>query len=175
MTQKEINIINAISRSEMDNSMWGISNRTDSMDVRHLYGAENHRVVPPHIYVYRSDVNELNIPVTVEAPDFTVQDEWGNVIDLYFMDMEGGSSISAYDGDYNFSNKFTGLCPCWVNAPSTLQPAHKWHGKNIVAIHLKGGGYRCCCVDNIKPITFHMPENTELVPGWRNRRKEETV
>lgn len=173
MTQKEISVINAINCSGIDNQIWGILCRTDSMDVRHLFGANQFRVVPPHIYVYRGKDDAFRVKVKGIEPDCTVEDETGEAIDLYFIEMEGCSSMSAYDGDYNFSNKFTGLCPCWVNAPSTIQPAHKWHGKNIVAVHETDGGFRCCCVDDIKPITFHLPENTELVPGWRNRRKEE--
>lgn len=64
---------------------------------------------------------------------------------------------------------FTGLIPCWIDAPSTLHAAHSRHGKNIVAIHLKEGGYRCCCVDDKNPSTFSLAENTPLVEGWHNR------
>ena len=83
-------------------------------------------------------------------------------------------SLAAKDKDeeYSFSGKFSGLCPAWINAPSTLQPAHKYHGKNVVAIHEKTGGFRCCCIDDEVPSTFHVPENTELVPGWTGRKSK---
>lgn len=71
------------------------------------------------------------------------------------------------DEDYVLGKCFTGLIPCWIDAPSTLQPAYKYHGKNIVAVHLKGGGYRCCIIDDITPSTFYLPENTHLVEGWK--------
>lgn len=79
------------------------------------------------------------------------------------------------DEKYKIGKWFTGLIPCWVDAPSTLQAAHNHHGENIVAIHLKDGGYRCCCVDDKEPITFSLAENTSLVEGWHNRnyRKQE--
>ena len=66
---------------------------------------------------------------------------------------------------------FTGLIPCWVDAPSTLQAAHNHHGENIVAIHLKEGGYRCCCVDSKNPSTFSLAEGTSLVEGWHNKKE----
>ena len=71
------------------------------------------------------------------------------------------------DEDWKVSKWFTGLIPCRVDAPSTLQPAHGYHGKNIVAIHLKKGGYRCCCIDDEKPKTFFLPENTHFMEGWK--------
>lgn len=73
------------------------------------------------------------------------------------------------DEKHKIGKWFMGLIPCWVDAPSTLQAAHDHHGKNIVAIHLKNGGYRCCCVDDKKPTTFSLAENTPLVEGWHNR------
>lgn len=73
------------------------------------------------------------------------------------------------DEGYKIGKWFTGLIPCWIDAPSTLQAAHDHHGKNIVAIHLKNGGYRCCCVDDKEPTTFSLAENTPLVEGWHNR------
>lgn len=73
------------------------------------------------------------------------------------------------DEKYKIGKWFTGLIPCWVNAPSTQQPAHDFHGKNIIAIHLKDGGYRCCCIDDKKPVTFTLTEGTPLVEGWNNR------
>ncbi len=79
--------------------------------------------------------------------------------------------MNTVDEEYTFSKTFTGLCPAWINAPSTLQPAHKWHGKNVVAIHEKNGGFRCCCIDEEKPSTFSVPENTDIVPGWKKREK----
>ena len=73
---------------------------------------------------------------------------------------------SVIDENYKAGNCFSGLIPCWVDAPSTLQFGHAYHGKNVVAIHYKNGGYRCCCVDDEKPITFNLPEGTHLVEGW---------
>ena len=67
---------------------------------------------------------------------------------------------------------FSGLIPCWVNAPSTLQPAHKYHGKNLIVMHENNGGFRCCCIDNEKPVTFHLPEDTYLVEGWNKKPAE---
>ena len=67
---------------------------------------------------------------------------------------------------------FMGLIPCWVNAPSALQPAHKHHGKNLIVMHENNGGFRCCCVDDEKPITFHLPEDTHLVEGWNKKPAE---
>lgn len=66
---------------------------------------------------------------------------------------------------------FSGLIPCWVNAPSTLQPAHKYHGQNMVAVHFDDGGYICCPIDAEEPITIQLPENTKLEPGWRNKKQ----
>lgn len=73
------------------------------------------------------------------------------------------------DKEHKIGKWFTGLIPCWIDAPSTLQAAHDHHGKNIVAIHLKNGGYRCCCVDDKEPSTFSLAEGTPLVEGWHNR------
>lgn len=70
------------------------------------------------------------------------------------------------DEKHKIGKWFTGLIPCWIDAPSTLQASHSHHGKNIVAIHLKDGGYRCCCIDDKEPMTFSLPENTPLVEGW---------
>lgn len=88
------------------------------------------------------------------------------ILDDIFPELAEGEEI---DEEYKVGKWFAGLIPCWINAPSTLQPGHSEHGKNIVAIHLKGGGYKCCCVDNKEPATFNMPENTPLVEGWHNR------
>ena len=70
--------------------------------------------------------------------------------------------------DYMIGSYFKGLIPCWVNAPSTFQPAHKYHGKNLVVMHENAGGFRCCCVDDETPRTFHIPEDTFLVEGWKD-------
>lgn len=82
---------------------------------------------------------------------------------------QGEQKVEEIDEEYKIGKWFTGLIPCWINAPSTLQPEHSNHGKNVVAVHLKGGGYRCCCVDDKKPITFSVAENTPFVEGWHNR------
>lgn len=83
-----------------------------------------------------------------------------------------GECKAKIDEKHKVGKYFTGLIPCWVNAPSTLQPAHNYHGKNIIAIHLKDGGYRCCCIDDKKPVTFSLPENTPLVEGWKRKSAE---
>ena len=67
---------------------------------------------------------------------------------------------------------FSGLIPCWVNAPSELQPAHRYHGKNLVIMHENNGGFRCVCIDDEKAVTFHLPENTSFGEGWRKRSAE---
>lgn len=67
---------------------------------------------------------------------------------------------------------FSGLIPCWVNAPSELQPAHKYHGKNVVIMHENNGGFRCVCIDDKEPVTFHLPENTLFVEGWKKKPLE---
>ena len=69
--------------------------------------------------------------------------------------------------DYCFSKTFTGLCPGWINAPSTLQPAHKYHGRNVVAMRKEDGSFICCLIDEKKANTFRLPENTYIVPGWK--------
>ena len=67
---------------------------------------------------------------------------------------------------------FSGLIPCWVNAPSELQPAHKYHGKNAVIMHENNGGFMCCFIDDKKATTVHLPENTFFVEGWRKKPAE---
>lgn len=84
-----------------------------------------------------------------------------------------GGEENTIDEEYKIGKWFTGLIPCWINAPSTLQPAHSYHGKNVIAIHLKGGGYKCCCIDDIKPVVFTLAENTRLEEGWHNREFKE--
>ena len=73
------------------------------------------------------------------------------------------------DKDYRLGN-FTGLLLGWVNQPSTLQPAHRYHGKNVVAVHEKSGGFRCCIIDDEIPSTIHLPEGS-ISPlgsdGWK--------
>ena len=88
---------------------------------------------------------------------------------LAWLEKQGEQKVEEIDEEYKIGKWFTGLIPCWINAPSTLQPEHSNHGKNVVAVHLKGGGYRCCCVDDKKPITFSVAENTPFVEGWHNR------
>ena len=78
------------------------------------------------------------------------------------------------DGEYT-NGGFTGLLPAWIDAPSTLQPAHKWHGRNVVAVHEKNGGFRCCLIDEKVPFTFHLPENTGLVSGWKKKPVSEDL
>lgn len=73
---------------------------------------------------------------------------------------------------YSIGKTFMGLIPCWVNAPSTLQPAHKYHGKNAVIMHESNGGFCCCFIDNEKAATVYLPENTGFVEGWRKKPVE---
>jgi len=80
-----------------------------------------------------------------------------------------------FDENYKIGDYHSGLILAWVNQPSTLQPAHKYHGKNVVAIHLKKGGFRCCCVDDPSPITFEIPDGTlsPLCGKWHNEKSVE--
>ena len=89
---------------------------------------------------------------------------------LHYIDTLEVKEDLEIDEKHKIGKWFIGLIPCWVDAPSTLQAAHNHHGKNIVAIHLKDGGYRCCCVDDKEPITFSLAEGTPLVEGWHNRK-----
>lgn len=73
---------------------------------------------------------------------------------------------------YSIGRTFMGLIPCWVNAPSTLQPAHKYHGRNAVIMHENNGGFRCCFIDDEKATTVHLPENTGFVEGWIKKPEE---
>ena len=139
----------------------------------------------------QADVLDKHIDKLVEkksATDFSDLRTWKYIVDAVWTEKEG---IGQYldnpfteevakklqkrfgnieqDEEYKIGKWFTGLIPCWINAPSTLQPEHRNHGKNVVAVHLKGGGYRCCCVDDKKPITFSVAENTPFVEGWHNR------
>lgn len=62
------------------------------------------------------------------------------------------------------------IFPAWIDAPSTLQPAHRYHGLEVVACHLKEGGYRV--VPRNKPVSFELPEGTHLVGGWKEDYSE---
>ena len=73
---------------------------------------------------------------------------------------------------YTIGKTFMGLIPCWVNAPSELQPAHKYHGKNAVIMHENNGGFRCCFIDDEKATTVHLPEDTLFVEGWKKKPVE---
>ncbi len=73
---------------------------------------------------------------------------------------------------YSIGKTFMGLIPCWINAPSELQPAHKYHGKNAVIMRESNGGFRCCFIDDEKATTVHLPENTLFVERWRKRHTE---
>lgn len=74
--------------------------------------------------------------------------------------------------NYTIGKTFKGLIPCWINAPSELQSAHQYHGKNVVVMHENNGGFRCVCIDDEKPVTFHLPDDVLLVEGWRKRNPE---
>lgn len=63
------------------------------------------------------------------------------------------------------------IFPAWIDAPSTLQPAHKYHGLEVAACHLKGGGYRV--VPRNEPVSFELPEGTHLVGGWKEKAPED--
>lgn len=63
------------------------------------------------------------------------------------------------------------IFPAWIDAPSTLQPAHKYHGLEVVACHLKEGGYRV--VPRNEPVSFELPEGTHLVGGWKEKAPED--
>lgn len=76
---------------------------------------------------------------------------------------------------YTIGNTFMGLIPCWVNAPSELQSAHKYHGKNAVIMHENNGGFRCCFIDDKEATTVGLPEDTSFVEGWRKKPAEWNV
>lgn len=71
--------------------------------------------------------------------------------------------------DYMIGRTFKGLIPCWINAPSTLSPLHKYHGKNAVVMHENNGGFRCICIDEKEPVSFHIPSGDVLVEGWKKK------
>ena len=81
--------------------------------------------------------------------------------------LERQQETGAIDEEYRLGG-FTGLLCAWVNQPSINQPAHKYHGRNVVAYHEKNGGFRCCLIDEPTAATFHLPENT-LSAGWKDR------
>jgi len=85
MTQKEIEIINAINCNGLDNMYWGIGK---ACDIYGQYGACDHSEVPAHIYIYR-DEDEGSIFGLIE-PDFTLLDRFGSIIDLYYIIEEKG-------------------------------------------------------------------------------------
>lgn len=70
--------------------------------------------------------------------------------------------------DYVFDKKFTGLCPGWINAPSTLQPAHEYHGRKVIAMK-EHDGYRVYLIGDETARTIHLPEGTQIVAGWDNK------
>lgn len=90
MTQKEIRLIDTINREGLDNFMCGIETCNHSNDTRYMYGTEQHRNIPPHIYIYRRKNDKPIICVEVVAPDALIVNKNGLVIDLYFIEMEGG-------------------------------------------------------------------------------------
>lgn len=85
MTQKEIILINALNRSGLDNSMWGVN--SENLDSKVLYGTEVYVELPPHIYVYRTIDFIPEIDMSVMRPDMTLVDNYGSYIDLYFIDI----------------------------------------------------------------------------------------
>lgn len=128
--------------------------------------AEIKKIIPNEPYPRTSETLD-------GAATYGKRDMGFKILDLIntFGVKETGSEISEVDEKYKIGKWFTGLIPCWVDAPSTLQAAHNHHGENIVAIHLKEGGYRCCCVDDKNPSTFSLAEGTSLVEGWHNRKE----
>lgn len=83
MTQREINLISAIST---DSPIWGII--STEWDIDPLHGAVESKIVPPHIYVYRV-CEECTMRNEIQ-PDLTFTDKYGQVIDLYYLTQEGG-------------------------------------------------------------------------------------
>lgn len=86
MTEKEIKLINALNRSGLDNSMWGIS--SEKFDSKVLYGTKEYVELPPHIYVYRTIDFIPEINMSVMRPDMTLVDNYGSYIDIYFIDIQ---------------------------------------------------------------------------------------
>jgi hypothetical protein len=72
------------------------------------------------------------------------------------------------DTEFKIGKWFSGpIFPAWINAPSTLQSAHNFHGKNVVACHLKEGGFRIIYSENGKPVSAILTEDAPLVEGWK--------
>lgn len=115
-----------------------------------------------------NDRANLIIEAFDNLPSITISNQYSQILANSAKICEDKQQVEI-DKEYKIGKWFTGLIPCWIDAPSTLQAAHNHHGENIVAIHLKDGGYRCCCIDDKEPITFSLAENTPLVEGWHNR------
>ena len=103
-------------------------------------------------------------------PDITL-DRWVAWLEKQNLSVQN-EGTDEFDEDYKIGTYFSGLILAWVNQPSALQPAHRHHGKNVVAIHLKRGGFRCCCIDDDVPRTIDIPENTLSPLGghWKPRK-----
>lgn len=86
MTQKEIILINALNRSGLDNSMWGVNSKNSDSKV--LYGTEEYVELPPHIFVYRTFDYIPAIDMSVMRPDMTLVDDYRSYIDIYFIDIQ---------------------------------------------------------------------------------------
>ena len=86
MTEKEIKLINALNRSGLDYSMWGVN--SENLDSKVLYGTEEYVELPPHIYVYRTFNYIPAIDMGVMRPDMTLVDNYRSYIDIYFIDIQ---------------------------------------------------------------------------------------
>jgi hypothetical protein len=59
---------------------------------------------------------------------------------------------------------------CWINAPSTLQPVHHWHGRNVIVDRSDSDGM-CVTVYFIEgPIVSAMIPALYLSKGWTRIR-----
>jgi phenolic acid decarboxylase len=54
----------------------------------------------------------------------------------------------------------------WINQPSTLQPLHKYHGRNVLA-YKEGTGYRIYFLSG-HVIDMQIPSGC-LSPGWKRQ------
>lgn len=52
----------------------------------------------------------------------------------------------------------------WINQPSTLQPAHKWHGTNVLALHEYDNMYRAYFLSG--PVESMQVSGLALSKGW---------
>ena len=163
----------SITANDLDEEIHRFFN--DCIDVHEakLYGSINERVIPVDCY----EITARHFAKWAEKQKKQKPAECGCTNDESEYDKgyrEGHRFGLRQTEDYMLpgGKTFSGLIPCWINAPSELQPAHKYHGKNVVVMHENNGGFRCCFIDDEKATTIHLPEDTLFVEGWRKQPAE---